>query len=94
MKREDLWQCLRLHLLLLLADSCYRCAGRLLNGKFGTASQSTDQEPHSSTFSRGKGTLFLVDTKSRQVVWSGYNRPARTGSSRGSWSRISETRIA
>lgn len=28
-----------------------------------------------STFSRGKGTLFLVDTKSKEVVWSMYAPP-------------------
>jgi hypothetical protein len=29
----------------------------------------------SSSFSRGKGTVFLVDAKSRQVVWSVYQLP-------------------
>ena len=28
-----------------------------------------------SSFSRGKGTVFLVDAKSRQVVWSVYDLP-------------------
>jgi len=42
---------------------------------------SPEAEPHSSSFSRGKGTLFLVDTKSRQVVWSDY-RPLKNTSSR------------
>jgi hypothetical protein len=28
-----------------------------------------------SSFSRGKGTVFLVDAKSRQVVWSVYELP-------------------
>ena len=28
-----------------------------------------------SSFSRGKGTVFLVDAKSRQVVWSVYQLP-------------------
>lgn len=29
-----------------------------------------------STFGRGKGTIFLVDRKSRAVIWSTYDRPA------------------
>jgi hypothetical protein len=29
----------------------------------------------SNSFSRGKGTVFLVDAKSRQVVWSVYQLP-------------------
>jgi hypothetical protein len=29
---------------------------------------------HPSTFGRGKGTFFLVDRKSRAVLWSTYNR--------------------
>jgi len=33
------------------------------------------EEPHQSSFSRGKGTLFLVDAKSKQVVWSIYDKP-------------------
>jgi len=37
--------------------------------------QQNETEPHSSSFSRGKGTIFLVDTKSRQVVWSDYRQP-------------------
>jgi hypothetical protein len=28
-----------------------------------------------ATFGRGKGTLFLVDTRSRQVLWSTYEEP-------------------
>jgi hypothetical protein len=31
-----------------------------------------------SSFSRGKGTLFLVDAKSKQVVWSIYRKPKNT----------------
>ncbi len=30
-----------------------------------------------SSFSRGRGTIFLVDVKSRAVIWSGYQK--RTG---------------
>jgi hypothetical protein len=38
-------------------------------------------QPHPSSFGRGKGTVFLVDLKSRQVVWSGYE--GRIGSTPG-----------
>jgi len=31
-----------------------------------------DNPALSSTFGRGKGTIFLVDAKSRQVIWSTY----------------------
>ena len=41
---------------------------------------AAESEPHSSSFSAGKGTIFLVDTKSRQVVWSDYNRPKNNSS--------------
>jgi hypothetical protein len=30
---------------------------------------------HTSTFGRGKGTLFLVDTHSRLILWSIYEKP-------------------
>jgi hypothetical protein len=33
-----------------------------------------------SGFGRGKGTLFLVDAKSRRVIWSAYAKPKNTGS--------------
>jgi hypothetical protein len=33
-----------------------------------------------SSFSRGRGTVFLVDAKSRSVVWSVYNPPKGTTS--------------
>jgi len=33
-------------------------------------------QPHPSAFGRGKGTIFLVDLKSREVIWSGYERQA------------------
>ncbi len=44
----------------------------------GTLSSMTVEPPHASTFSRGKGTLFLVDAKSKQVVWSTYRKPKNT----------------
>jgi hypothetical protein len=33
-------------------------------------------QPHVSSFGRGKGTIFLVDLKSRAVIWSGYEKRA------------------
>jgi hypothetical protein len=39
----------------------------------------TDNPALNSTFGRGKGTVFLVDAKTRQVVWSTFN-PAKIGS--------------
>ena len=41
-----------------------------------TFATNAETEPRTSTFSRGRGTVFLVDAKSRQVVWSDYHRPA------------------
>jgi len=34
--------------------------------------------PRQFTSGRGKGTLFLVDTRSRAVLWSLYEKPSRT----------------
>jgi hypothetical protein len=34
-----------------------------------------------SSFGRGKGTIFLVDVKSKQVIWSIYERPKSSESS-------------
>ena len=39
-----------------------------------------DNPAQSSSFGRGKGTIFLVDAKSRQVVWSTYDPPRSTRS--------------
>jgi hypothetical protein len=36
--------------------------------------------PDTSSIGRSKGTVFLVDTKSRQVVWSSYDLPKDTSS--------------
>ena len=38
---------------------------------------TTNAEPVTSTFGRGKGTLFLVDARSRAVLWSVYEKPKR-----------------
>jgi hypothetical protein len=35
----------------------------------------TSRPADSSSIGRSKGTIFLVDTKSRQVVWSAYDLP-------------------
>jgi hypothetical protein len=45
--------------------------------------EKDDNKPqaHPSAFGRGKGTIFLVDLKSRAVVWSGYE--GRIGSTPG-----------
>ena len=47
-------------------------------GVVTTAATTAESEPHSSTFTKGKGTIFLVDAKSREVVWSDYRRPKNT----------------
>ncbi len=45
-----------------------------------TANKLSDPAANSS-FGRGKGTIFLVDRKSKQVLWSIYEAPKGTGSS-------------
>ncbi len=42
--------------------------------------KSEPEVPRVSSFSRGKGTIFLVDAKSKQVLWSDYERPRDTSS--------------
>jgi hypothetical protein len=37
-----------------------------------------DNPAINSSFARGKGTIFLVDVKSRQVIWSTFQPPATT----------------
>jgi len=47
-------------------------------GKDKPAGPKTYREaepPHTSTLGRGKGTLFLVDTHSRVILWSVYEKP-------------------
>ena len=44
----------------------------------GTAPGSTAQQdsaPRDSSFSHGRGTVFLVDAKTKQVIWSQFNKP-------------------
>jgi hypothetical protein len=45
----------------------------------GETSNKADSPALNSTFGRGKGTVFLVDAKTRQVVWSTFN-PSKIGS--------------
>lgn len=40
--------------------------------------KTPDEPTHLSSFSRGRGTYFLVDRRTRQVVWSIYERPKNT----------------
>jgi hypothetical protein len=40
----------------------------------------TSRPAESSSIGRSKGTVFLVDTKSRQVVWSAYDLPKDSSS--------------
>ena len=42
------------------------------------ARATTNAPPPVSGFGRGKGTLFLVDAKSRRVIWSAYAKPKNT----------------
>jgi hypothetical protein len=43
------------------------------------AQAAADSEPKVSSFSHGRGTVFLVDAKSKQVLWSAY-QPPKNGS--------------
>jgi len=47
-----------------------------LYGPPDTGNSDKDGKPqtHVSTFGRGKGTIFLVDLKTRAVIWSGYQK--------------------
>ena len=42
------------------------------------ADKNDKPAPHISTFGHGRGTIFLVDLKSRAVIWSAYEKPGRT----------------
>jgi hypothetical protein len=46
-------------------------------GSISTMASNTNA-PQASSFSRGKGTIFLVDAKSKQVVWSLFEKPKDT----------------
>ena len=42
---------------------------------FGDTANKLDTPSLNSSFGRGKGNIFLVDAKSRQVVWSTFDPP-------------------
>jgi hypothetical protein len=44
----------------------------------GSARMGEGYATRLSTFSRGKGNVFLVDLKSRRVIWSAFERPRPT----------------
>src|SRR5579862_1186408 len=44
------------------------------------------QRKHISTFGRGASTVFLVDLKSREVIWSGYEK--RSGATAAGLERV------
>jgi hypothetical protein len=45
---------------------------------FGETVNKLESPAQSSSFGRGKGNIFLVDIKSRQVVWSTFDPPRGT----------------
>lgn len=51
-----------------------------MSGSMSSMAASEDDAPHGSTFSRAKGTIFLVDVKSRQVLWTAFEKPGSTSS--------------
>ena len=51
-----------------------------VNPFLGDTVNKLDNPALKSSFGRGKGTVFLVDTKSRQVIWSAYQEPKGGGS--------------
>jgi hypothetical protein len=46
-----------------------------LKGMRGPIEKVDGGKPPLSTFGRGHGNVFLVDVKSRQVLWSAYEKP-------------------
>jgi hypothetical protein len=49
------------------------------SGSTSTTSEA-DVAPHGSSFSRAKGTIFLVDAKSKEVVWSTFSKVKNSNS--------------
>lgn len=45
------------------------------NKPAGPKTYSEAEPPHTSSFGSGKGTLFLVDTHTRVILWSTYEKP-------------------
>jgi len=56
----------------------HAAASSTASGLAGDTENKTENPALNSTFGRGKGTVFLVDAKTRQVVWSVFD-PAKTG---------------
>jgi hypothetical protein len=42
--------------------------------------KTEETAPHTFRSTRPQGTIFLVDAKSRQVLWSDYQKPPRSNS--------------
>ncbi len=47
-----------------------------------TSKSAGDESTHVFRTSRTKGTVFIVDAKSRQVLWSDHQKPPRSNSDR------------
>ena len=45
-----------------------------------TDKKSDETTPHTFRSTKPQGTIFLVDAKSRQVLWSDYQKPPRSNS--------------
>jgi len=50
------------------------------NNDSDKADKNDKPAPHISTFGHGRGTIFLVDLKSRAVIWSVYEKPGKSTS--------------
>ena len=48
--------------------------------KKSDSSDSGNNLPNTFRSSKGRGTIFIVDAKSRQVLWSEYEKPPRSNS--------------
>jgi hypothetical protein len=52
----------------------------LVSGFGGDTENKLSDPAANSSFGRGKGTIFLVNVKSKQVIWSVYEQPKGSGS--------------
>jgi hypothetical protein len=50
------------------------------SGSASNVTANTDTAPRTTSFTRGRGTIFLVDPKTKQVVWSAYQKPKNSSS--------------
>ena len=48
--------------------------------KADSKDSSSNALPNAFRSSKGRGTIFIVDAKSRQVLWSEHEKPARSNS--------------